>query len=381
MNAKTSDDIETESVALRAHYASLLQQLSKSQNHWTSKPPEIDQSEVDLETVQNYLKELSDKSQMRILKELKGLGPIEDLVGDLDVDEILVHGMNSISYEKSGRLQRHCDGFLSETSFQRIFEIISYGFFKSISYENPTGNGFWEGFRIHVIGPPLSKDLQISMRRIGGQKIKSLKDLRKRNFVNDQGLELLHKALEQKHNILICGATSSGKTTFIQCLINQCCDDRFVILEDSEELMLPNSMSTALICPTRTEQYCVSFTMKDLVKESLRMRPDRIVLGEARSDEAKDYIQALSTGHRGCIASIHASSTKDALIRLECLISQGAPNWSTHVIRQSIASGIKWVIHVEKNEDGLREIKTISEITSVEHTGLLLHDLYTANES
>jgi pilus assembly protein CpaF len=139
-------------------------------------------------------------------------------------------------------------------------------------------------------------------------------------------------------------------------------------------------MSTSLICPTRSEQYCLNFSMKDLVKESLRMRPDRIVLGEARSDEAKDFIQALSTGHKGCLSSIHASSTKDALTRLECLIAQGAPNWSTPVIRQLIATGVQWIIHVEKTKDGLREVKTISEITSLEHNGFLLQDLYSSSD-
>jgi pilus assembly protein CpaF len=361
---------------IKEHFNSILQLVSKNQNHWTSSSSEAVQKNWDKKIIDDYLKDLSTAEQIRISQELYGYGPLQDLIMNEDIDEILIHGQKAISFEKKGKLFTYEDTFLSESSFQRIFEIISCDFFKAISYENPTGNGFWKGFRIHVIAPPLAKEIQISMRRIGGQKIRSLENLLERGFIKNKGLELIYKALNQRLNILISGATSSGKTTFIQCLMNYCMDDRFVILEDSEELYLPNSLSTALICPTRSEQYCINFGMKDLVKESLRMRPDRIVLGEARSDEAKDYIQALSTGHRGCIASIHASSTKDALIRLECLIAQGAPNWSTHVIKQLMGSGLNWVIHVEKNQSGFREIKKISEITSVEHTGLLLHDLY-----
>lgn len=362
--------------SLKSHFQLILQLVSKNQSHWSTNNSDDVQKSWDKKITDDYLKELSAFEQSRLNAELYGFGPIQDLIADEDIDEILIHGQNAISYEKSGKLFIWEDTFLSEVSFQRIFEIISCDFFKAISYENPTGNGFWKGFRVHVIAPPLSKEIQISMRRVGGQKIKSLQNLSERGFIKNIGLDLIIKALDQRLNILICGATSSGKTTFIQCLMNHCKDDRFVILEDSEELYLPNKLSTALICPTRAEQYCISFSMKDLVKESLRMRPDRIVLGEARSDEAKDYIQALSTGHKGCIASIHASSTKDALIRLECLISQGAPNWSTPVIRQLIGSSLNWVIHVEKNPSGLREVKKISEITSIEHTGLLLHDLY-----
>ncbi len=361
---------------LKEHFQTLLNLLSKNQTHWTHISTDHLHKEQEQKLIQEYMHNLNTGVKIRLNNELFGLGPIEDLVHDIDVDEILIHGQDFINFERSGQLHKHSEYFLSESSFQRIFEIISYGFFKSISYENPTGNGFWNGFRVHAISPPLAKTIQISLRRIGGEKIRTLESLFNKGFINSQGLELIYKALKKKLNILICGATSSGKTTFIQCLMNQCPEDRFIILEDSEELYLPNTLSTALICPTRTEQYCISFAMKDLVKESLRMRPDRIVLGEARSDEAKDFIQALSTGHRGCIASIHAASPRDALIRLECLISQGAPNWSTPVIRQLICSGLNWVIHVEKNLQGQRVVKKISEITSLEHTGLLLHDLY-----
>lgn len=366
-------------------YTALLNFSSENQGHWMQKNTingfsaeqrNLNHEKIDIKIFESELEKLPVNSQIRLKNEIIGLGPLEVLVNDINIDEILVHGQSSISYELNGQLKSYKDTFLSSSSYQRIFEKITEGFFKSISFENPTGNGYWNGFRIHVIGPPIASEIQLSMRRIGGNKIKSLKELYDRDFVKQEGLDLLYNAIEKKLNLLICGATSSGKTTLIQCLINECKNDRLLILEDSEELICPNSLSTSLICPTRKEQYSVQFSMKDLVKESLRMRPDRIVLGEARSDEAKDFIQALSTGHKGCISSIHASSCKDALTRLECLISQGASQWSTNVIRQLISSGVNLVIHVHKNQNGKREISSICEITSLEHNGFLLHEHY-----
>ncbi len=367
-------------------YTDLLTFSSENQGHWMQrsnktgdlKNKEINADKVDVKLFESELEKLPSETQLRLKNELVGLGPLENLVSNVDIDEILVHGQSSISYELNGKLKTFEDLFLSNSSYQRIFEQITEGFFKSISYENPTGNGYWNGFRIHVIGPPIASEVQLSMRRIGGNKIKSLQELADRDFIRQDGLDLLYKAIDKKLNLLICGATSSGKTTLIQCLINECKNDRLLILEDSEELICPNSLSTSLICPTRKEQYSVQFSMKDLVKESLRMRPDRIVLGEARSDEAKDFIQALSTGHKGCISSIHALSCKDALTRLECLISQGASQWSTHVIRQLISTGVNLVVHVHKNQSGKREISSICEITSLEQNGFLLHEHYSS---
>ncbi len=359
------------------HYREIMKTIVEQKNHWTqfneSRNHAVDPEK---ELVKGYLDKLTPTLQKRLEQEIYGLGPLEELIQDQEVDEILINGLSKICFERSGLLKIYDDSFYDQSSFARIFETISDGFFKSISYENPTANGFWNNFRIHVIAPPLTKYKQISMRRIGGQKFKSLSELSNKKFVNKNGLELLLEALDKKLNLLICGATSSGKTTFIQCLMNECPDDRFVILEDSEELIPPNVLSSALICPTRQEQYSTVFSMKDLVKESLRMRPDRIVLGEARSDEAKDYIQALSTGHRGCFSSIHAASPRDALIRLECLIAQGAQNWTIETIQRLIFSSIDLVIHIEKSSGGMRELKSISKITSLEKNGFLLHEIY-----
>lgn len=361
------------SADLQRHYDEILCFNKENLDHWTQS--KSFENHVSKNKIEDLIKRYPKIYRRRLWNEIFSCGPIEDLIKDPTVDEILILGHNNISYERSGQLKVHQDKFLSETSFLRFFDIIARDFFKSISFENPTGNGFWNDFRVHIIGPPLADQIQVSMRRIGGSKIKSLKQLLERDYLNQDAYDLLIRGLQGKKNILICGATSSGKTTLIQCLINECVNDRLILLEDSKELEVPNTLSTSLVCPTRTEQYCLNFTMKDLVKESLRMRPDRIVLGEARSDEAKDFIQALSTGHRGCIASIHSSCARYALIRFECLISQGAPTWSEQVIKQLIHSGIDWIVYVEKNKDGKRYLKTLSEITSLEPTGFLLQDL------
>lgn len=356
-------------------YKKVLCYASKEALQWSNHKNENAHREHNQQLIEDYLFNFDENIKKRLENEFFNFGPLQDLIFDEEINEILIHGMNAISFEKKGQLNTLDDGFLDLTSYQRIFELLTESFFKSINFENPTGNGYWKGFRVHVIGPPLTKQFEVSLRRIGGQKINRLQQLLDLETISASTLSILKDHLKWKSNILISGSTSSGKTTFIQCLMNEVCDERFVILEDSEELMAPNKISSNLLCPTRQEQYSIKFEMKDLVKESLRMRPDRIVLGEARSDEAKDFIQALSTGHRGSFASIHASSPREALTRLECLILQGAQNWPAETVKQVIYGAIDIIIQIKKLKSGQRKITSISKISSLDHNTFLIDEL------
>ncbi|MCO5114547.1 MAG: Flp pilus assembly complex ATPase component TadA [Bdellovibrionaceae bacterium] len=317
----------------------------------------------------------SPELQNRILSEFNGMGPLESLLQRPDIDEIIVMGHDKIIYEAQGVLYPHSDIFLSERSFMRVLDVVSKSFFKAISYENPTGNGHWDHYRVHIIAPPLSPVYNLSLRKKGATKIKSLEQLIERQALTPPQSEVLQQLLVEKKNILVSGATSSGKTTFIQCMLNTLNHDRCLIIEDAQELDLPNTFSTRLLCPTREEQYGLSMSMSDLVKESLRMRPDRLILGEARGSEAKDYIQALSTGHRGCIASIHAAHPQEALLRLECLILQGAPEWSTKVVHQLMHSSIDYVIQLNKDITGRRHVQDIQRVSCLEEGHISLESL------
>lgn len=342
-----------------------------------SLDPYSEFKELDIQEVIEYvLTDHSPQIKQRIYEEFMGLGPLKALVEDVDIDEILVMKPDQIVYEKRGTLLALDDIFFSEHSYLRTLDLISKSFFKAISFENPTGNGHWGPFRVHIIAPPLTTHPNLSLRKKGSTKIKSISDLKKRGSLNDAHESFLLEILKQKKNVLVSGATSSGKTTFIQCLLNELKDDRCLVIEDAQELELPNAFSTRLLCPTRTEQYQLSFNISDLVKESLRMRPDRLILGEARGGEAKDYIQALSTGHNGCVTSIHAAYPQDALLRLECLILQGAPEWSVKVVRQLIHSSLDFIIQLDRGENGLRHIKEIHRIVSLEEDHLSLEPVF-----
>lgn len=324
------------------------------------------------ETLRSFSKSVQD----RIYEEVLGLGPLKALIENTQVDEIIVTGFNSINYEIQGHLYTYADTFLNEHNFKRCLDTFSKSFFKAVSFENPTGNGQWKNFRVHILAPPLSPVYNLSLRRSCTHKINTLDDLVTLNSLQSDEKLWLIDALNSHQNILISGATSSGKTTFIQCLLNQVTHERCLILEDAKELNAPNLLSTHLLCPTRSEQYMVPISMSDLVKESLRMRPDRLILGEARGAEAKDYIQALSTGHRGCLASIHASSPKEALLRLECLILQGAPQWPSKVVRQLIKSGVDYVVQLKKDEQGHRKITSLERVATLEEGHISLEPAY-----
>lgn len=326
--------------------------------------------------IENLLRTENTNIKNRIINEFIGFGPLQDLLEDEAINEILIMGPKNIVYEKQGQLFLYHDCFLSEHSFLRIVDKLAKNFFKAISFENPTGNGHWRDYRVHIIAPPLSSVYNISLRKKAGFKLNSLEKLLTLKTMTQQEFDFLQNALVSRKNILVSGATSSGKTTFIQCLINDVSTERCLILEDTQELDLPNPYSTRLVCPARDEQYQISFSMQDLVKEALRMRPDRIILGEARGSEAKDYIQALSTGHRGCVASLHAANTKEALFRLECLILQGSPQWSTKVVRQLIASGIDIVVQLKRTKNGHRQITEMVKICGLEEEGLLLEPVF-----
>jgi pilus assembly protein CpaF len=361
-------------LSLEAVAQSILDHAGQNSKHWNSDK----NNNSSVNEIKDAILNQEVKIQERLYAEFFEFGPLNNLIKDSDVDEILIFESRNICYEKNGRIYVLEDNFLTSSTFLNFFEDVTKSFFKAISFNNPTGNGTWESFRVHVIAPPLTAFKHISLRRKGASKIKSLNTLKELNFLSKKSFEIVMEALIKKQNLLICGATSSGKTTFIQCLINEIKEERLILIEDSEELEPPNKLSTSLCCPTRQEQYSLNFTMKDLIKESLRMRPDRIILGEARSDEAKDFIQALSTGHKGCIASIHAASARDALLRLECLISQGAQGWSSRVIKNLIFNAIDKVIFVQKNSTGLRQLHQITELCSLETDSILTEDIYNA---
>jgi len=311
----------------------------------------------------------------RFSSELFGLGPLDELIADESVTEILINGWKNILVESSQGVVKSPNHFLSDWSFDRVLQKILDEAQVKVDLEAPFSSFAWRSFRIHMVLPPLSQSgTLLSMRRIHRAESFQLDDLKEMGSISLEQNQILKEGLKQKKNMLIVGGTSSGKTTLLSALIKALPKtDRLLILEDTNEIQTPNDLSAKLL----TREIAPSlpaFSLGDLLKEALRMRPDRLVVGEVRGGEAKDLLMALSTGHEGSFATLHASKPQEALLRLEMLIQMGAPHWSLDSIRKLISLTIDWIVIIHKDE-GKRKIEGVYEITSLESVGFLIQKL------
>lgn len=324
---------------------------------------------------------LSAIEREKILHEIHGLGPIESLILDSSVSEILIHSPEEISYESHGTLYKHPEIFSTEQTFNNFIHRISGLANIHVNIEKPYATGDWQDFRIQMIGPALSKKFTlISLRRMPKQTW-TLPHLLELKWCTEEQLQLLRRIYQERKNFLIIGPTGSGKTAVMNALLQESRDshERILTLEDVAELEKPNTFSSSLYTREDHTGVLTSVSLSELVKLSLRLRPDRLVLGEVRGGEAKDLLMALSTGHRGSFGSLHADDPRQALLRLEMLIQQGAPEWSTESIRTLIHLGLDYLILVGKNKNGFRECRGLFKITSRESHGFLIDEISQAN--
>jgi pilus assembly protein CpaF len=320
--------------------------------------------------------ELPDALKKRVREEFSGWGPLAELKDQKDIFDIIIQGPNHIFYENSSGLHVHNDHFLSEQSFQSFLERLAQEAGLLINHKDPFGNGKAGPFRVHMILPPAAATPTITLRR-HRMKSLSLQDLEDTGFMKPSERAWIQECIKQKKNFIVVGPTGSGKTTFLNSLISHISDsDRVVVIEDTDEIL----SESPRVCKLLSREVCppslTPYFMQDLLKQSLRMRPDRIVVGEVRGKEAKDLLQALSTGHCGSMGTLHAESAQQALLRLEMLIQMGAPQWSLHSIRQLIQLSLDYfiVLKGDRLEKGIREI---CQISSHEKFGLLLESIRT----
>ncbi len=315
--------------------------------------------------------------RQRLEEEFRGCGPLSPLLEDPEVNEILLQGPYSLWFEKDGRLYRQPDGFYSELTFSNFIHRLTQEAGLRIDLSRPFVDGLWRGFRTHLAMAPLvSSPYTLTLRR-HPDLAWSLNDLEQKGMFSSQQKVVLKDILQQKKNILFVGPTSSGKTT----LLNACLLElgpsaqRVLCIEDTSELKLPNDLSVQLL--TRDQGFSELNTVNqgELVRQCLRMRPDRIVMGEIRGSEAKDFLMALATGHKGSMGSIHADSAQQALWRLEMLIQMGAPQWSLSAVRQLIGLSLDGLVCLN-HQGGQRRLISIHQVASVEERGVLLDPLF-----
>ena len=310
----------------------------------------------------------------RVTEEILGCGPLKPLLNQPYITEIIINSKDHIFYEMQGIFYHHEDHFFSKWTFENFIHELCQESKMNPTLNNPYANGKWKNFRVHIISSPLTRSNYHITLRSHPKEPWTLDKLLKNKWAPPRAIDIIKEILKKKLNILIAGPTSSGKTSVLNALLHSLNpNERIVSIEDTDELVLPHPFSVKLL--TRNQSALPLVDQSILVQQSLRMRPDRIVMGEVRGAEAKDLIMALATGHEGSIGTIHAHDHKQALLRLELLAQSEKLNWRSQAIQKLIHLGIQIVIMV-KREKSQRFLQGIYQITGLEHTGFLFDPLF-----
>ncbi len=320
-----------------------------------------------------------DRLVEEILDDILGLGPLEPLLRDPDISDILINGPDQVWVEKRGLLQRYPLKFNDERHLLQIIDRIVSAVGRRIDETNPMVDArLQDGSRINAIIPPLALNGPcVSIRRFGTVPIMA-EDLVAFGSCPRPILEVLRGCVRAKMNIMISGGTGTGKTTLLNVLSSFVPDgERIITIEDSAELQLQQPHVVRLETRPPNLEGKGEVTMRDLVRNSLRMRPDRIILGEVRGPEAIDMLNAMNTGHEGSLATIHANSTRDALSRLETMVSMGMPNLTDRRIRELVGRALDLIVQLERFPDGSRRVVGVTEVVGMEGNIITTQDVFT----
>ncbi|ABB23667.1 CpaF family protein [Pelodictyon luteolum] len=315
---------------------------------------------------------LNHEERARLVSDLKneimGLGPLEPLLADAAISEIMVNGYQNVYVESSGRIELTDVRFNDDAHLMKIIDKIVSRVGRRIDESSPMVDArLPDGSRVNAIIPPLALDGPVlTIRRFSVVPLE-MKDLIEKNTLTPAMAELLSALVKVKCNILISGGTGSGKTTLLNILSGYIPhNERIVTIEDTAELQLQQDHVIRLETRPPNIEGKAEITMRALVKNTLRMRPDRIVLGEVRSAEVIDMLQAMNTGHDGSLTTVHANSPRDSLARLENLVGMGGLSLPGKALRQLISSSIHFIVQVSRQSDGSRKITSIQEIIGME---------------
>ena len=310
--------------------------------------------------------------------EVMGLGPLEPLVQDQTVNDILVNRADQIYVERAGKLQLTDVKFRDEAHLRKIIEKIVSAVGRRIDESSPMVDArLLDGSRVNAIIPPLALNgSSISIRKFSKDKLQ-IADLVNKRSLTPEIAELLRGIVEARLNILISGGTGCGKTTILNILSGFIpSDERIVTIEDSAELQLRQEHVVRLETRPPNVEGRGEVSQRELVKNCLRMRPDRIVMGEVRSGECLDMLQAMNTGHDGSLTTIHANTPRDCLTRVETLVAMAGLNLATKALRHYISSAIDVILQMTRLSDGSRKMTSLSEIVGMEGETITLQEIF-----
>ncbi|QDU31034.1 Putative conjugal transfer protein [Anatilimnocola aggregata] len=319
-----------------------------------------------------------DRLVEELIAESFGLGPLETYMQDPDVTDILVNGPSEVYVERLGRLQETNTVFADNDHLLQIIQRVAARVGRRIDEHSPMVDArLADGSRVNAIIPPLALGGPVlSIRRFGHRPLQ-INDVLVRGSVCPEIMAVLEAAIEGRINLMISGGTGSGKTTMLNILSRYIpANERLVTIEDSAELNLQRKHVVKLETRPKSPEGASEVTQRDLVRNALRMRPDRIILGEVRGGEALDMLQAMNTGHEGSLTTIHANDTRDALSRLEVMVSMSGFDLPVNVVRRYIASAITVVVHLARLKGGARRVMKVSEITALENGEYTVQDLF-----
>jgi pilus assembly protein CpaF len=313
-----------------------------------------------------------------ISDDILGHGPIERLLADDSVTEIMVNGPFDIWVERQGRLYQTTVRFNDDSHLRRIINKMVAQVGRRIDESSPMVDArLPDGSRVNAVIPPLSlSGPLITIRKFANKRL-DLQEMIRLGSVSEETVDFLQRCIAAQLNTLICGGTGTGKTTLLNALSQAVSDaERIVTIEDAAELQLKQAHVLRLEGRPKNIEGSGEITIRDLVRNSLRMRPDRIIVGEVRGAEALDMLQAMNTGHDGSLTTVHANSPRDALARIETMVLMAGYDLPLRAIRQQVASALDLIVHLERLEDGSRRVTNITEVQRMESEVITLQDIF-----
>ncbi len=318
-----------------------------------------------------------------VADEVLGFGPIEPLLRDQSISEVMINHPDTVFYEKEGRLYLSSVRFRDDTHIMRIVERIVAPLGRRVDESSPMVDArLPDGSRVNIIIPPVApKSPTVTIRKFRTDKM-TINDLVATGALSNELAEFFRACVQAKLNILISGGTGSGKTTMLNALSSFIPDtERIVTIEDPTELQLQQGHVVTLEARPPSLEGKGEVTQRDLVRNSLRMRPDRIIVGEVRGPEAFDMLQAMNTGHEGSLGTVHANTPRDALSRIENMVMMAGFELPVDAIRQQMQSAIHLVIQIARFPDGTRKVTAVAEVSGMEGKIVTMQDLFRYEQS